>query len=383
MLVTLPCLLLLLDYWPLRRLTFSASKSDPTNGFSLRWLVLEKIPFVLVAGAWSLLTFFLLKGTGTVAETQLGIPSRIANAVFSYGIYTWQTFWPHDLALPYPRTPSLGTVVGSVALLAVVSILCVVKRRSSPYLIVGWFWFLGLLVPVIGFIPPGEQARADRYTYLPQIGLCLLVAWGAMELFAKWRRGRQAMAVVSLLIITGLTALCYRQTSFWRDSETLWNHTLAVTFNNPLAHNNLGNALMHKQGGLDEAIVHLQKALEIRPNYPDASNNLGYALASKGRYAEAMDLFRTTLQLRPGYAKAHNNLAITLAQLGKTSEAIEQFNEALKLDGNYADGHYNFGIVLLQVGRREEAITQLNEALRLRPADTELRAQLQQLEVGR
>jgi tetratricopeptide (TPR) repeat protein len=383
MLVTVPCLLLLLDYWPLRRLTFSASKPDPTSSLSLGWLVLEKIPFALVAGSWSLLTFLLLKETGSVAEAQLGIPFRIANALFSYAIYMWQTFWPHDLALPYPRALRSGTVVVSVALLALVSVLCIAKKGSSPCFIVGWFWFLGMLVPVIGFIPPGEQARADRYTYLPQIGLCLLVAWGAMELFAKWRRGRQAMAVVILLTITGLTALSYRQASYWQDSETLWNHSLAVTSHNQLAHNNLGNALMHKKGRLDEAIVQFQKALEIRPDYPDANNNLGYALASKGRYVEAMGLFRTTLRVRPSYAKAHNNLAITLAQLGKTNEAIEQFNQALEIDGNYADGHYNFGIVLLRLGRREEAIAHLNEALRLKPDDTELRAQLHHLGVER
>jgi tetratricopeptide (TPR) repeat protein len=300
-------------------------------------------------------------------------------------VYVWNTFWPHDLALfyPYPRAVPLGTVMASLALLALVSILCVAKKRSSPYLVVGWFWFLGMLVPVIGFLQVGEQARADRYTYLPQNGLCLLVAWGALELFAKWRRGREALAVLALCTITGLTALSHLQASYWRDSETLWNHSLAVTSNNQVAHNNLGNALMQKKGRLDEAIVHFQKALEIRPDYPDANNNLGYALWSKGRGVEAIALFRTVLRVRPNYAKARNNLAISLAESGKAEEAIEQFKEALRIDGNYAEAHRNFGILLLQLGRSNEGIAHLSEALRLQPDDSELRAQLRELGVER
>jgi protein O-mannosyl-transferase len=240
-----------------------------------------------------------------------------------------------------------------------------------------------MLVPVIGFLQVGAQARADHYTYLPQIGLCLLVAWGAVELFSRWRGGREALGAVALLVIASLTALSYRQASYWRDSETLWNHSLAVTSGNQLAHNNLGNALMNKKGRLDEAIVHFRKALEIRPDYPDANNNLGYALSSKGRNEEAIELFRTVLRVRPNYAKAHNNLAISLAELGKTNEAAEQFNEALRLDGSYADAHRNFGILLLQLGRREEGVAHLREALRLQPNDVELRAQLRELGVER
>ena len=385
MLVTVPCLLLLLDYWPLRRMSFAASEHDPAGGFRLGWLVLEKIPFALIAASWSLLTFLIVKKIGAVAEAQLGIVLPISNALASYAMYVWNTFWPHDLALfyPYPRAVPLGTVMVSVALLVLVSVLCIAKKRSSPYLIVGWFWFLGMLVPVIGFVQVGEQARADRYTYLPQIGLCLLVAWGAMELFGKWRRGREALAVVALLTITGLTALSHLQASYWRDSETLWNHSLAVTSGNQLAHNNLGNALMQKKGRLEEAIVHFRKALEIRHDYPDANNNLGYALASKGLNVEAIALFRTVLRVRPNYAKAHNNLAISLAESGKANEATEQFNEALRIDGNYADAHRNFGILLLQLGRRNEGIAHLSEALRLQPDDSELRAQLRELGVER
>src|SRR5207253_8891393 len=263
MLVTVPCLLLLLDYWPLRRMTFPASKHDPASPVSLGRLILEKIPFVLIAASWSVLTFVIQKKIGAVAEAHLGLASRMANAVVSYAMYVWNTFWPHDLALfyPYSRTLSSGAVMLSGALLLLISVLCLAKRRSSPYLIIGWLWYLGMLVPVIGFIQVGQQARADRYTYLPQIGLGLLATWGAMELVSKWRRGREALAVIALFTITGLTTLSYLQASCWQNSETVWNHSLANTSDNYVAHNNLGKALMLK-GQLDDAVARFRKALE-------------------------------------------------------------------------------------------------------------------------
>ena len=380
MLVTVPCLLLLLDYWPLRRLTFPASKHDPASRFSVGRLILEKVPFALIAALWSLLTFAVQSDTGATAKAHLGFGHRIANALVSYAMYVWNTFWPQDLALfyPYPRTLPAGMVIMSVALLVLISVLCLAKRRSSPYLIIGWLWFLGMLVPVIGFIQVGEQARADRYTYLPQIGLCLLVTWGAMELFAKWRRGREALAIIAWLITTGLTALSYVQASYWRNSETLWHHSLAVTSDNHIAQNNLGNELM-KKGRLDEAVVHLRKALEILADYPEAQNNLGYALANKGNWAEAITFYRAAIRSRPNYPKARNNLAIALAEVGKTDEALAEFHETLRIDRDYQEAHCNLAIVLLRLGRRDEAVAHLREALRLKPADAEVRAQLRQL----
>ena len=376
MLVTVPCLLLLLDYWPLRRMTF------PAGRYSLGRLILEKIPFALVSVSWSLLTFFLQKGTGATAQAHLGMARRISNALFSYTIYVWNTFWPRDLALfyPYPRALATGVVMVSAVFLILVSVLCLVKRRSSPYLLVGWFWYLGMLVPVIGLIQVGEQSRADRYMYLPQIGLFLFITWGAIELFGKWRRGRERLAIMAVVSVMALTALCYVQASYWQNSETLWNHSLAVTSNNHIAENNLGNELMQK-GRLDEAMIHLRKALEIYADYPEANNNLGYALASKGKWNEAIASYQAAMRTRPNYPKAHNNLAISFAETGKTDEAIAQFNEALRIDENYQEAHYNLAALFLQLGRRDDAVSHLREALRLKPNDAEVKAQLRQLGV--
>ena len=383
MLVTVPCLLLLLDYWPLRRMTFPASKRDLASRFRLSRLILEKIPFALIAASWSLLTFVLQKKIGAVVEeAHFGIARRIANAFVSYAMYVWNTFWPQGLALPYPYPSTLpsGTVMISAALLVLVSVLCVAKRRSAPYLITGWFWYLGMLVPVIGFVQVGEQARADRYMYLPQIGLGLLVTWGAMELFTKWRRGHEVLAVMALFIITGLTALSYFQTSSWQNSETLWQNSLANTSNNYVAHNNLGKVLMVK-GRLDEAVVHFHKALEDCADCPDVHNNLGHALARQGNWADAITAYRAAIRTWRNDPNAHyyNNLGISLAKVGKTDEAIEQFREAVRIDRDYREAHSNLALLLLQLGRRDEAVEHLSEALRLKPDDANVKAQLRQL----
>jgi protein O-mannosyl-transferase len=373
MLVTVPCVLLLLDYWPLRRVSFTGGKEE------IGRLVLEKVPFALVAGLWSILTFAAQSGSGATAQVHLGLGHRLANAVVSYGMYIWNTIWPQNLTLfyPYPRTIAMGAVLLSGVALVLISVLCIAKSQSSPYLIVGWLWYLGMLVPVIGFVQVGEQARADRYTYLPQIGLCLLAVWGVMELFGKGR-GRQLLAIVAGLLITGLTALGCLQASHWKNSETIWNHSLALTSNNHIAENNLGNDLM-KKGRLDEATVHFRKALEIYANYPEAHNNLGYALANKGNWSEAIPAYRAAMRVRPNYPKAHNNLAISLAELGKTDEALAEFREALRIDSEYQEAHVNMAVLLLQIGRRDEAVAHLREALRLKPGDAEVKAQLRQL----
>ena len=383
MLVTVPCLLLLLDYWPLRRLTFPANERHQASRFSLGSLILEKVPFALIAASWSFLTFILQRKFGIVAEkADIGIGFRIANAVVSYAMYVWNTFWPHELAVfyPYPRTVHPGAVLLSGALLLLISVLCFATRRSSPYLIIGWFWYLGMLVPVIGFVQVGDQARADRYTYLPQIGLCLLITWGAMKLFARWRRSREVLAVMALLTITGLTALSCAQASYWQNSETLWNQALANTSDNYVAHNDLGDVLM-KTGRLDEAIVHFRRAIEIYAECVEAHTNLGDALASKGKWAEAIASYQAAIQVWPNYPNAHNNLGISLAEAGKTDEALAQFREALRIDQDFRDAHCNLATLLLRLGRRDEAVAHLREASRLKPDDEKVNAQLRQLGV--
>lgn len=384
MLVTLPFLLLLLDYWPLRRLSLLAT-GDVRGSSNLGKLILEKLPLVLIAVLWSVVTFAMQKGAGALVESaHVQFSHRLANAVASYGMYVWNTFWPHDLALfyPYPRTVRVKTVIISAVLIAFVSVACFGRRRSSPYFLTGWLWFLGMLVPVIGLIQVGGQSRADRYTYLPQIGLFLLITWGAIELVRKWQRGHEILIAGAVLVIIALTVDSYFETSFWRDSERLWNRTLTNTSKNHVAQNNFGNALMDK-GELDDAIIHFRESVEIFPDYPEAHNNLGVALAGKDHFNEAIASYRVATRLRPRYAEAHNNLAISLARSTQTEEAVTEFQEALRIDNDLLDGHYNFGVLLAQLGRRDEATAQFKEVLRLKPGDPEATEQLQQLGVNK
>jgi Flp pilus assembly protein TadD len=404
-LVTLPFVLLLLDYWPLRRLMFESRgsksarsirhRSDGGRGEStfragslpaktVQDLLIEKIPFFVLSAA-SCVATLLAQEKAVITIGQLTLGGRVGNAMVSYVAYLGQMVWPAGLSVVYPYAsggPNVGQVIIASIVLLIISVAFFIWRGRYPFLLVGWLWFLGVLVPMIGIVQVGAQARADRYTYLAQIGLYLLLTWGALELSSKWRGGREALIAVAVLIVTALTAGSYVQTSVWRSSETLWNQALANTSENHIAQNNLGNALM-KKGQLDDAIIHFRKALEIYADYPEANNNLGYALASKGNWADSIASYRAAMRVRPNYAKAHNNLAISLAEIGKRDEALAQFHEALRIDRDYPDAHCNLAIVLLQLGRRDEAVMHLREALRLKPDDTEIRAQLRQLEVAR
>lgn len=404
-LVTLPFVLLLLDYWPLRRftirpLTSKISRSarnpladrrndNPTRGGQLparpvRYLLVEKIPFFVLSAA-SCVATLLAQEKAVITVRQLTLGDRVGNAVVSYVTYLGQMIWPAGLAVFYPY-PEGGLNIAQAILaslvLLIISVLFFIWRGKYPFLLIGWLWFLGMLLPMIGIVQVGEQARADRYTYLSQIGLYFLATWGAMELFAGWRRGREVLIASALVIVTGLIAQSYFQTSYWRNSETLWRQALANTSSYYIAHNNLGKALMQK-GQLDEAVVNFRKALETCADCPDVYNNLGHALARKGSWADAAISYRAAIRTWHNSPNAHynNNLGISLGKVGKTDEAIEQFREALRIDGDYRDAHYNLAILLLQLGQRDEAVTHLREALRLKPDDASAKAQLRQLGV--
>ena len=387
-LVTLPFVLLLLDYWPLQR--FANSRDDdehsisrPTAPRSLRYLLVEKIPLFLLSAGSCVVTLFAQERT-VIAMRQFGLGDRLANAAVSYVIYLWQVFWPAHLAVVYPY-PEGGRTVAQAFLallvLLIISVACYIRRDAYPFLLVGWLWFLGTLVPMIGLIQVGIQARADRYTYLSQIGLYLAMTWGALVLADKWRLGRKTLMVLALLVVTTLAAASWRETGFWRNSETLWNHTLANTSNNYIAENNLGDTLMKKEGRLDEAILHLRKSLQISPEYPDANNNLGFALGTKGEWNEAIVLFEKAIRVRPHFPQAHSNLGVSLSKLGRNDEAFAELREAVRLNDDYRDAHRNLAVLLLQLGHRDEAIFQFEEALRLKPDDMPVREQLRQLGV--
>lgn len=370
MLVTVPCVLLLFDYWPLGRMAPQRNKDGSAVRSNIGGLILEKIPFALIAGAWSIVTFVFQKEAGVVG--QQGIAFRLANALVSYTTYLWNTFWPQDLAVlyPYPLVAPWGAAMVSAALLILVSVLCVLARKEYPYLIAGWLWYLGMLVPVIGLIQVGAQAHADRYTYLPQIGLCFALSWGMAKLTKSWSLRRYVLPAGAALVLVVLMGCTRKQTKVWQDSASLWTRALAVTSDNLVARYNLGH-VVGQQGRHDEAIQHFTEALRIDPDFFDALFNMGITLSEQGKPAEAISYYHRALAVKPGSAKAHMQLALALLKQEKADDALQQFYKAQELAPNDPDIRTNLGLMLARQGRLSEATLQLNEALRLNPASAE------------
>jgi protein O-mannosyl-transferase len=364
MLVTLPFVLLLLDYWPLRRFNPPAAGSFAAG----RRLVLEKLPLLALSVAACVVTF-LVQHQARQSTDVLPLASRLHNAVVSYVAYLGQSFYPVNLAVFYPYPPNGGESLGvALALLGLITISVAVIhwRQTQPCLLVGWLWYLGMLVPVIGLVQVGTQARADRYTYLPQIGLCLALVWAVTGFTGSWRRRRIVLGVGTVVVLGVLLALARQQTHHWRDSESLWTHALACTTSNAVAEGNLANAL-YKQGRMSEALGHFQMALEIKPDYSDAHNGLGFALLQKGQTDEAIAHFQQALQAQPDFAAAHNNLGIALLQTGRAAEAVTHLQSALRTNPNQAETQNNLGYALLRTGQVEAAVAHYEQALDLKP----------------
>jgi tetratricopeptide (TPR) repeat protein len=428
MLVTLPFILLLLDFWPLGRLQFGPK-------FSWRPVV-EKIPFFVLAAGSSLVTFLVQDRTGAVASLgRFPFGVRLANIPVAYLRYLTMNFWPMDLAsfYPYVGWPA-GEIMGAVVLLAVVTGLALWRVRSAPYLAVGWFWFLGMLVPTIGLVQVGGQSLANRYTYLPSIGLWIMVVWGLHDLVSRKAFLREAMTLVAGLVVVLFALLASRQTKVYKDSGTLWEATLrndpnclmahnllsrwfigkgewdqaleqclkarAILPNDPAVHDDLSRIFLH-QGKVDEAIAeslqsiqaqphsednrqtlaraYLQKgdfaaaaasckeAIRIKPSSPDTWCNLGYALLQQGQVSEATAAYQRALELRPDFALAHNDLGNIFLRQRRTEEAMDQFQRAVELDPSFAEAHYNLAGILAYRGRLDEAIAHCQKALEIQP----------------
>ncbi len=360
MLVTTPFVLLLLDYWPLGRF----------SSFSPQVLlrrVAEKIPlFVLTIGSCVATALVPEKVS---AGDSLSFGLRMENAVVSYVTYLWQMIHPAGLACVYPNPVNylpLWQVAGALGLLLVISGVVWAFRQTHPCLVVGWLWYLGMMIPVIGIVQISYYAHADRYTYLPQIGLYLLLTWAAADLCAGWRHRRVMLGGLSTVILAALICCADTQASYWRNDETLWTHTLACTSGNIVGEIYLGNALC-QTGKVDEAIPHYQRALQIEPNDVKAHIVLGNALLQKGNVDEAIPYYKRALQIEPENSEAHNNLGNALLRRGRVDEAITQFQKALQIKPDYADASYNLGNALLQKGRVDEAITQFQKALQIKP----------------
>jgi tetratricopeptide (TPR) repeat protein len=389
MLVTLPLVLLLLDYWPLGRFAVRpgrrATSPDGNEGafvgranfleavlgwFPFPWpLVIEKIPMFLLAGAFCAVTAWL---QGGVIPTNMVRPfwERIANALFAYVAYLGQLFYPRGLAVFYPHWEvnlPVWTVVGASSLvLACISAGALASWRRYPYLLIGWLWYVGMLVPVIGLVQIGGQAMADRYTYLPQIGLCIALVWFAADVCRAWPYRRWVCGMASALVLALLMGCAWRQTSFWSCSETLWTHALACTSRNHVAHSLLGTALADR-GQFDGAIAQYQEALKIKPNFDSAHLALGGALAGRGQIDEAMAHYRKVLETHPDNAEAHIALANALAGRGQIDEAIAHYRKVLEIQPAHADAHYNLAVLLAGCGRFDEAIAQYRQSLEINP----------------
>jgi protein O-mannosyl-transferase len=388
MLVTWPFVMLLLDYWPLGRMQNAecrmqnADADDSqdatrdtrhatrnTHHVSRFRLVLEKLPFLLLAVVGSVVTFVVQQRAGAMSGAEhLPLATRSANALISYGRYLKKLFWPTDLALfyPHPGQWPLAKVLLAVAVILGMLVLVWVQRRQHPYLLVGCLLFFGTLVPVIGLVQVGEQAMADRYTYFPSLGVLVLAVWGAYGL-----AGHRPYQVLALWVTGGAAivlclALTRQQLGYWQDSETLFRHVIKVTENNQVAHKVLGAALDAK-GLTDEAIIQYREAIRLKPAYTDAHCDLGTALDKKGQTDEALSQFQEALRLRPDYAEAHYNLGNVLGRKGQMDDAISQFQEAIRLKPGYAEAHFNLGIALDKTGHLDEAISQFQASLRLKP----------------
>jgi tetratricopeptide (TPR) repeat protein len=336
MLVTLPFVLLLLDYWPLDRIKGQVWKR-----------ILEKIPLIALSAASSIATFLAQKGAVGWTE-ELPIMERINNAVVSYVLYIWQMLWPVNLAVFYPHPENrlrLWEIISSLLLLICVTAVAITLRKQRPYLITGWLWYLGMLVPVIGLVQVGWQGRADRYTYLPQIGLYIALTWVVADLTHLGRHRRTILSATGLLIIVLLSWRAWVQTAYWRDSETLFNHALAVTANNDVAENNLGIVYL-RQGNVDQAIALLQAAVDVRPDNSPAHENLAKALLQKGKVSDALIHYRKLLELQPDNIEVHNIVGTVLIQQGRPRDAIDEWQKVLTIQPDNGNAMSNLAWVL-------------------------------------
>ena len=414
MLVTWPFVMLLLDYWPLRRFRFSMppverskfvfshpcllrgrrsahreadlrlqsvanSVCDGKSNFDsvpsvaknpgLWRLVFEKIPFFALAVVASVVTFVVQKRGGSLAAGEsLPLGARSANALISYCRHLGKMFWPTDLAVfyPYPGHWPMAKVLLAGLLILGISALLIVKWRRYPFLLMGWLWYCGTLVPVIGLVQTGGQALADRHTYIPSLGMLILATWGAYELARRWRHHGITLLAAGLAAIFVCMALTRQQIGYWKDSETLFRHALEVTENNYVAHDNFGLALDMK-GRLDEAISHYQEAIRLTPDNADAHNNLGAAFDKKNKTDEAISHYQEAIRLTPDVAGYHDNLGNALLKKGQIDEAIIQYQVAIRLGPDDALAHYNLGNALRNKGHIDETIRQFQEAIRLKP----------------
>lgn len=402
MLVTLPLVLLLMDFWPLGRLKFSLpeassapapagdrkktkkSKTRPPAPESAKRrgtgsphlaIVTEKIPLILLSALSSFITLYAQHQGGAVSTMDAYPPgTRIANALASYFLYLVKMFWPANLAVYYPFVkdiPVWQALAGALLLIAV-TFAALRTARRFPYLLFGWLWYLITLLPVIGIVKVGEAAMADRYTYITLIGPFVAVTWAAHDLAARWTRGKEAMTAAALLVVIALAAATFVQAGTWKNSATLFRHALAATENNFMAHTNLAAALID-EGRLEEALPHLETAAKIRPDFPNARYNLGVIGMRQGKNDEAMGHFKAALRSDPNFARASHYAGLLHLQRGESAEAVQYFQRALAGGGPNPQVLAALADALAMSSRYEEALYYYERALKMNPDAVEVR----------
>jgi tetratricopeptide (TPR) repeat protein len=363
MVVTLPFVLLLLDYWPLQRTKLSGAELKSV----VPRLVLEKLPFFILAGASSVVTFLAQKSGGAVVGLQNFPPSaRLANAAISYTSYLAKTIWPDSLAVFYPFSGPLPSwaIVAAVVLCAF-SASAILLAKKAPFYFVGWFWFFGTLVPVIGIVQVGSQAMADRYTYLPLVGVFVVIAWAFYDLVGRWTPAT-LRAGVGAAVLAACVALTALQLRHWKNSETLFDHAARVTRGNALAHFHLGYVL-EADGKKSDSLTHYAEAIRINPGFIEARGRLAHGLQMQGQLDAAEQEYGTALMRNPMHAQSHYGLAEVLLKKGRMDEAVAHYSTALLADPNFAEAHYQLGILLAGRKQFDPAVTHLREAVRLKP----------------
>ncbi|MBC8427088.1 MAG: tetratricopeptide repeat protein [Deltaproteobacteria bacterium] len=378
-LVTLPFVLLLLDYWPLKRFFYGQLSRNGNGGrtktvisgfkgFRPFHLIVEKTPFFILSGLSIALSSLSVQEKGSLASL-VPMDLRISNALVSYVKYIGNMIWPQGLTVfyPYPRMVPAWETIGALFFLVCVSVFAIRLIQRAPYFIIGWLWFLGTLVPVLGLVQVGLwPAMADRFAYVPLIGLFMVFAWGVPQLCQNWsyRKIWLSASVACLLLV--LITVTWKQVGYWENSITLFAHNLRFTSNNHIAHNNLGIAL-DEQDRTEESIEHYLQALRINPDYDKAHNNLGFALDKQGSTEEAIEHYLQALRINPDYDKSHYGLGLALDRQGRTGEAVEHYLQALRINPDYDKAHNNLGFALEKQGRTEEAIEHYLQALRINP----------------
>ena len=373
MLVTLPFVLMLLDYWPLNRIRFQPPIRDSLSLASR--LILEKVPFLILSGLSVYFSMASVKGMGNEITLQsIPLMLRIENALISYLIYIGKLIWPTHLTVfyPYPVRIPLWQVLGALVVLMVISVAVIRALRKFPYLGVGWMWYLGTFTPVIGLMQTGLWPQmADRWAYVPFIGLFIMMVWGAAELLRRWRHKRFWMSIAAGALLTVFMVLSYLQAGYWANSLTLFSHALKITKNNALAHNNLAIVLT-EHGRYDEAIYHANAAIDLLPNNAFAYNNLGFVFLKNHKFNDAIRNFRMAIKHYPAYSKAYYNLATALMMIGNIDTAISNYRMALDLTPDNKDILNDFANAMFRQGRINEALSNYYKALHLDPRDADI-----------